>query len=113
MNALEASAFVKDLGYTLDGAWKVLLAGLILGAGLCAVYAVGIRGMALSAAGSGEAGQGGQGGRQGNAIGYVIAGVCLLIVLYGIVSGIMIVLGSGLGKDVTFDHVIPMFTEKS
>ena len=32
----------------LDGAWKVLAAGLVLGAGLPALFALSVRGMALA-----------------------------------------------------------------
>ena len=33
---------MHNLGFALDGAWRVLLAGLLLGAGLPVLFALGI-----------------------------------------------------------------------
>lgn len=40
---------MHNLGFALDGAWQVLLAGLALGAGLPVLFALGIRSLAWGA----------------------------------------------------------------
>ncbi|WP_017934145.1 hypothetical protein [Nocardioides sp. Iso805N] len=91
-----SDAFGQDVRLALDALWKVLLASLILGAGLPAVFALAIRSLA-----SGRV-----------IIGRAVAGVLLLVVAYGVVSGLLFIVASGQGKDVSFTHVIPQITEK-
>ena len=42
---------MHNLGFALDGAWHVLLAGLLLGAGLPVLFALGVRSLAWADAG--------------------------------------------------------------
>jgi hypothetical protein len=86
-----SNAFAHDVHLAVDAIWKVLLVSVILGAGLPAVFALAIRSLA--------------GGRL--VIGRVAAGVLLLIVAYGVVSGLLFIVASGQGKDISFAHVIP------
>lgn len=95
-----------DFTHTLQDIWQVLLAGLVLGAGLPVVFALGLRALAWGDGGDAEVSHG-----QPNPIGKVIAGVLFLVVAYGIVSGILYVIASGQGKTITFDHVIPWITK--
>jgi hypothetical protein len=86
-----SNAFVHDVHLAVDAIWKVLLVSVLLGAGLPAVFALAIRSLG--------------GGRL--VIGRVVAGVLLLIVAYGVVSGLLFIVASGQGKDISFAHVIP------
>lgn len=110
------TAFGLDLKFAGEALWKVLLAGLLIGAGLPAVFAVGIRGMAMAGGEVGGSADGTAepataGGR--NPLGSVLAGICFLIVAYGIVAGIVFIIASGKGETMTFDHVIPWIEPKS
>ncbi|MCT9933947.1 hypothetical protein N5079_27420 [Planotetraspora sp. A-T 1434] len=65
----------------VDALWKVLVAGLLGGAGLAAVYALGLVGLsAYTAEDTGSAAR---------PVGLAVAAACLLIVLVGPVSGSM------------------------
>lgn len=105
------TAFGLDLKFAAEALWKVLVAGLILGAGLPAVFAVGIRGLAMA----GDSGnvEEGQVGSRPNPLGNVLAGVMFLIVAYGIVAGLLFIIASGQGKELSFDHIIPWIEPKS
>ncbi len=52
---------IDNLQFAFDGAWRVLLAGLVFGAGLPVVFALGIRSLRL---GSRRLRRGQRGGRQ-------------------------------------------------
>ncbi|MFT4262283.1 MAG: hypothetical protein QM572_02780 [Nocardioides sp.] len=101
------NAFTSDLQYAGDAIWKVLLASLVLGAGLPAIYALGIRSLAWGTGGDAETSH-----AAGNPAGKVVAAILFLVVAYGIVSGILFVIASGQGKALDFSTVIPTFTEK-
>ena len=67
-----------NLGFALEGAWQVLAIGLLLGAGLPALFAVGIRSLATET-GPGKA----------------AAGVCFTAVVAGIGAGLFVILSAG------------------
>jgi hypothetical protein len=93
-----------DLFFT--AAWKVLVAGLVLGAGLPAVFALGVR---FSAAGAGATDLQVSTGRAG----YRVLGVvCFLVVAVAVALGITVIVASGFGKLVTFEHVWPTLVDK-
>jgi hypothetical protein len=91
-----SGAFGQDVHLALAAIWKVLLASVILGAGLPAIFALSIRSLA--------------GGRL--VVGRLVAGVLLLVVAYGVVSGLLFIIANGHGKDISFSHVIPEITAK-
>ena len=76
--------------------WKIVLYGLLLGAGLPGLFAVGLRALALP--GGSRVQTAGAGGADpdsdsdqlvgGNVLGMIIAGICFLIVLAAIAWGI-------------------------
>jgi hypothetical protein len=91
----------------LAAAWKVLVAGLLLGAGIPAVFAAGVR---FSAAGAGDLDVPVQSGRSG----YRVLGiVCFGLVAIAVVLGILVVVAAGFGKMVSFEHVFPTLVPKS
>jgi hypothetical protein len=92
---------MSNLGFALDGAWRVLLAGLVLGAGLPVLFALGIRSLAW--------GGGGPTPRPlGTALGYLLFAVVVL----GILLGITFIVATGFGKALSFDHVYPTIVAK-
>lgn len=90
----------------LDGAWKVLAAGLLLGAGLPALFAVGVRGLAM--ANGGALGSSSTPRPWGRVLAWVLFGVILLAVAYGLTF----IVATGLGKTVSFEHVVPWLVDK-
>ena len=87
-------------------AWKVLVAGLVLGAGLPAVFALGIR---FSAVGAGSTGAPVEGGRAAyRALGMA----CFVVVALAVVLGITVIVAAGFGKLVSFEHVVPTLVDK-
>jgi succinate dehydrogenase/fumarate reductase cytochrome b subunit len=99
---------MNNLEYALEGAWKVLAAGLVLGAGLPAVFAFGIRSLAWGTGGTAEIDT----STAPHPIGRVLAAACFALVLAGIALGITIVVASGFGKVVSFEHVYPTLIDK-
>ncbi len=102
------NAFGHDLQFAGEAIWKVLLASLLLGAGLPALFALGIRSLAWGAGGDAE-----ESHAAGNPVGKVVAALLFLIVAYGIVSGILFVIASGQGKVLDFSTIIPTFADPS
>ena len=103
---------MHNLGFALNGAWQVLLAGLALGAGLPVLFALGIRSLAW---GAGEAsvkqsGVTAPGPRRplGTVVGYLL----FTVVVLGVILGITFIVAGGFGYKMSFEHVIPTFTAK-
>ncbi|GLY00037.1 MULTISPECIES: hypothetical protein [Actinoplanes] len=102
---------MHNLGFALDGAWQVLLAGLALGAGLPILFALGIRSLAW---GAGEAAVGVNGvtaGRRrpiGTAAGYALFGIVVL----GVLLGLAFIVSTGFGYKLSFEHIYPTFIAK-
>lgn len=94
---------------SLEGAWELLRNGFVLGAGLPIIFALGVR----LWSGSEAAATDGTATASEPSIGSRIAAVvCFLLVVYAVVAGIEIIVAAGLGKVVTFDHIIPTLTPK-
>ncbi|MEO9325267.1 hypothetical protein ABFT23_17370 [Nocardioides sp. C4-1] len=98
---------MENVRFALEGAWQVLLVGLLLGAGLPAVFALGIRSLAYGTGGSAEA----DGGAP-HPVGRLVAVCCFAVVLAGVALGITIVVASGFGHEVSFEHGYPTLVEK-
>ena len=104
---------MHNVSFAADSALKILLACLLLGAGLPALFAVGIRAMAWGAGGEAEVHESGVSGPTPHPLGTVAGYLCFTIVLLGVVLGITFIVASGFGKAVTFDHIYPTITNKS
>lgn len=107
-----SGAFGADVRMAGEAIWKVLLASVILGAGLPAIFALGIRSLAWGTGaaatvdgGTATSASGPRG--SGNPLGRVIAGILFLAVAYAIAAGLVFIVASGQGKDISFSHVIP------
>jgi hypothetical protein len=91
----------------VQAVWKVVLAGLLLGAGLPALFALGVR---FTATGTGEVTVPGSSPRAG----YRVLGVvCFLAVALLVALGIIVIVAAGLGKSVSFEHIVPTLVPKS
>jgi len=98
---------MSTLGFALEGAWKVLAAGLILGAGLPVLFALGIRALAWGAGGAAEVSH-----ARPQPIGKVVAYALFAIVVLGVLLGITFIVASGFGKTISFDHLYPVIVDK-
>ena len=98
---------MNNLALAADGAWKVLVASLVLGAGLPIVFALGVRARAYAAGGGTDGHH-----AERHPVGNVLAALCLLVVLLGVALGITIVVASGFGKAVSFEHIYPTIVSK-
>lgn len=101
---------MRSLELALQGAGKVLVAGLLFGAGLPVVYALAMRALTLGS--TDTTGADGSTRAQQSVLGRVLAGVLVLVVLGGIVLGLVLIVASGFGKAVSFEHVIPTIVDK-
>jgi hypothetical protein len=103
---------MHNVGFALEGAWKVLLAGVILGAGLPTLFALGIRSLAYGAGGDAEVHESGVTGPKAHPVGTVLGWALFAIVLLGVVLGITFIVASGFGKALSFEHIFPTIVDK-
>jgi len=103
---------MNNLGFALEGAWKVLVAGLVLGAGLPLLFAFGIRSLAYGAGGEAEVHESGVTGPRPHRIGAAVGYLLFLIVLAGVLLGITFIVASGFGKALSFEHIYPTIVDK-
>lgn len=86
---------------------QVLIGAIVFGAGLPALFAVGIRSMAVAAGGTAETSHANPKPAM-KVVGYL----CFAVVLLGIALGLAIILSSGFGYQVSFQHGFPTFVKK-
>jgi hypothetical protein len=100
------------LALALEGAWKVLVAGLVFGAALPALFAAGIRAMAWGAGGEAEVHADGAAAPAAHPVGRVIAYLCFFVVLLAVALGITYIVATGMGKQLSFEHGYPTIVAK-
>ncbi|MBB2944127.1 hypothetical protein FB565_003856 [Actinoplanes lutulentus] len=103
---------MHNLGFALDGAWQVLLAGLVLGAGLPIIFALGIRSLAWGAGEASVTGSGVTAPGPRRPIGTVIGYLLFAVVILGVVLGITFIVAGGFGYKLDFSNVFPTLIEK-
>jgi hypothetical protein len=103
---------MHNLGFALQGAWKVLAAGLILGAGLPLLFALGIRSLAYGAGGDAEVHESGVTGPTPKPLGTVLGYALFAIVVLGVLLGITFIVATGFGKALSFEHIYPTIVDK-
>jgi hypothetical protein len=103
---------MHNLGYALEGAGRVLLVCLVLGAGLPALFALGVRALAYGSGGEAQVHATGVSAPNPNRAGATIAYVCFTVVLLAVALGITFIVASGFGKALSFEHVYPMLIDK-
>ena len=96
---------MKTLALAFNSAWHVLAVGIVLGAGIPALFAFGVRGLAAS---SGQMTD----DSTPRAWGKPVAAVCFLLVCAAIALGLTIIVSSGFGMKVSFEHIYPTLVEK-
>jgi hypothetical protein len=101
-----------NLELALQASWKILVIGLVLGAGLPTLFATGVRSMAYGQGGEAEVHAAGTAGPAAHPAGRIIAGICFLIVVAAIALGITYIVATGFGKALSFEHVYPMIVDK-
>jgi hypothetical protein len=102
---------MHNVQFALEGAWKVLLAGLMLGAGLPALFALGVRSMAYGQGGDAEVHAAGSLPRP-HPVGRAIGVLCFAVVLVAVALGITYIVATGFGKALSFDHMYPTIVAK-
>lgn len=102
---------MDQLWAALEATWRILLVGLVLGAGLPALFALGVRSLAW--------GSGIEAGDQANVtvlkphlVGRIIAYVLFAIVILAVLAGVGYIVAHGLGYSVTFNGLVPTFSHK-
>jgi len=100
---------MHNLGFALEGAGKVLLASVLLGAGLPLLFALGVRALAYGAGGDAEPGVAGPPARRlGTVTGIILFGIVVL----GVLLGIAFIVAGGFGKTLSFQHFYPAIVDK-
>lgn len=89
-------------------AGQVALVALILGAGLPALFAVGVRSFAVA----GASGPDQPAGRLPVPLLRGLGVLCFALVVAAVAVGLSIIIATGLGQAVSFEHVFPTFVPK-
>ncbi|WP_116114753.1 hypothetical protein [Austwickia chelonae] len=92
-------------GLLISAASKVFFVSLIIGAGLPALFALGVKSLAHGTGPDGTA-------TAPNPAGKIVAIAIFSLVLFTIGIGIAIVVASGLGQSVSFENIYPTFVPK-
>jgi hypothetical protein len=95
-----------------EAAGKVVVWGLILGAGLPALFALGVRSMVLANNPDG-ARQVGVSAPVPPVLNRVIGMACFVVVVAAVALGIAVIVAAGLGQEVSFEHGYPTLVSKS
>lgn len=94
-----------------DSAGRVLWAGLLLGAGLPVVFALGVR--MLAGAEDTVGPDGTVLSHRPSSLQRIVAWICFALVVFGVVVGLLVIIGAGTGKVVSFEHGWPTLVPKS
>lgn len=81
----------------LEGGGQVLLVGILLGAGLPMIFALGIRSLSWGVGGAADIEA-----HEPHLIGKVLAGVCFAIVILAVFAGVGAIVASGFGWELGF-----------
>ncbi len=102
---------MNQLLAALDAGWRVLLVGLVLGAGLPTMFAFGIRALAWGSGGDAEVHADGV-VLKPHALGRVVAYTMFSLVIVCVLLGVGYIVAHGLGWTLTFNGLLPVFTPK-
>jgi hypothetical protein len=103
---------VNNVTLAFEAIWKVLLVGLILGAGLPTLYGAGIRFMSWGQGGGAEGHAAGTAAAAPHPAGRALAGLCFAVVSAGVALGILYIVVTGMGNSLSFEHVLPTIKTK-
>ncbi len=99
-----------------DSAWKVAIWSVVLGAGLPALFAIGVRTTVLASAGGAGVTGGGESVPRSSAhrgLYRVVGIICFVVIIAAVLIGLTIIAATGFGKEVSFQHGIPTIQSKS
>ena len=88
----------------LDDAWRILAAGLLLGAGLPILFALGVKSIAWA--------NGDLPGAARNPFGRVVAVALFAVVVSAILLGLSYIVAHGFGYTLVWNGMLPSFTHK-
>lgn len=103
---------MHNIGFALDSAWRVLVVCLLLGAGLPALFALGIRALAHGSGGEAEVHESGVSAPTPRPVATVAGYACFAVVVLAVLLGIAFIVASGFGKALSFEHVYPTIVSK-
>ena len=98
----------------LEAAGQVAVVALLLGAGLPALFAVGTRSFTLA----GSAGRAGDDGETTTSsripvpLLRTIGTICYALVVAAVVIGLSVIIATGFGQEISFEHIVPTFVPK-
>jgi len=95
----------------LSAVGQVALVAVLLGAGLPALFALGVRSFALASPDTSGCADGSGPGLPAPLL-QLVGAVCYAVVVLAVVAGLTLIIATGLGQTVSFEHVIPTFTSK-
>ena len=101
---------MTTLQLLFEGASEVFVAGLVFGAGLPFVYAVALRVMTIGA--TTYADPSGEIHSTPRMSSRLFSGALIAVVVAGIVVGMMIIVATGFGKEVSFENIYPTIVDK-
>jgi hypothetical protein len=93
----------------LDATWRILLIGVLLGAGLPALFAVGVRALAW---GTSDTDLTEDAILHPSLAGRLVAYTMFTIVIACVAAGVGYIVAHGLGITITFNGLLPVFTPK-
>ena len=96
---------MNNLIIAMDGAWKVLVAGLLLGAGIPTLFALAVNGLATAEGGEAAA------GAAPRPVSKLVALVFFIIILTLVVYGLAWLIFTSLGFKVGFNGPFPTFSK--
>jgi hypothetical protein len=103
---------MHNLGFALEGAGRVLLVCLVLGAGLPALFALGVRALAYGSGGAAQVHANGVSVPAPHRAGATVAYLCFTIVVLAVALGITFIVASGFGMALSFEHIYPTLVDK-
>jgi len=99
----------------LEAAGQVALAALLLGAGLPALFAVGVRSFTLASASGQSAADGATTTTHSRipvSVLRAIGTLCYILVIVAVALGLTVIIATGFGQEVSFEHIAPTFAPK-
>jgi hypothetical protein len=96
----------------LDAAGQVALAALLLGAGLPALFAIGVRAFTLAGATRGSDVESASPSRIPVPALRAIGALCYLLVVAAVAIGLTVIVATGFGQELSFENIVPTFVPK-
>jgi hypothetical protein len=98
----------------LEAAGQVALAALLLGACLPALFAIGVRSFTLAGAATRPVSDGETitPSRLPVPLLRAIGTLCYVLVVAAVVIGLSVIIATGFGQEISFEHIVPTFVPK-